>query len=96
MSEENKTVELKEEELKKVSGGYTGHTIKEQTITVEAGYYRDSNYKIYYLGENITGLPDQTASLSQYQFFNGELQFFCVCQGITLKDIKENMTRYYP
>ena len=66
MSEENKTVELKEEDLEKVSGGSIGGV--NLTMTAGAGYYRNKNYSsiICYLASDVTNRASSYVYLKEY------------------------------
>ena len=62
MLEENKIVELNDEELERISGGYG----KYEKITVEAGIYNDGGVCYYYLENNKTAYASSYITLKTY------------------------------
>ena len=66
MSEENKTFELKEEDLEKVSGGSIGGV--NLTMSAGAGYYRNKSNSsiICYLASDVTDRASSYVYLKEY------------------------------
>ena len=92
MSKENKTAELNDDELSKVSGGGKDPF---SLVTVEAGYYRESlnSDKYLYLESNITDFAGSTIRLSLYKLnSNGN---FVPCVGVYVEITLEDLSQMY-
>lgn len=90
MSKENKTAELNDDELSKVSGGGNRPFL---SVTVEAGYYLIANNKYLYLESNITGAAGSTVNLPKYELHPNGSFVPCGANVVTLEELSQ-MEKY--
>ena len=63
MTEESKMVELTDEQIEKVVGGYGG----QHPFNLLPGYYRQNTHTYYYLSRNAHGMSRDVVSVMSYE-----------------------------